>query len=448
MKTLIPLTITAFLAVGCSHQKEEKQNIYTDDRSQFALKQAYTLDDEAEDKHILGKSFFTIPWAEAPSATTARDGLGPLYSANTCLHCHPNNGVGLAMENGVMSRSLVMRLSLSSGENINNNLTMTHGFLPEPTYGGQLSIHANTNTAFEGKVSLSYQNIVQKYDDNTSYELQVPTYKITNLQYGALHKDVNIAPHIALALIGLGAIEMIDARDILIHEDVDDRDKDGISGKANWVFNPESNATELGRFTWKAAAASVKQQAANAAHNDMSLSNPLYPGDNCTSYQPECLEAEKGSHDFDLPMKRLDAIAFYLKTLKIPKERKTVHFAKGQEIFNDLGCVKCHISEYKLSDTNVIRPYSDFLLHDMGEALSDGHSLFLADKDEFRTPPLWGIGLYKKISGATALLHDGRARTIEEAILWHGGEASKQQMAFKALSKEKRDYLVEFLKGI
>lgn len=459
MKTLKPLALTlvAFLATGCSNNSDKTENssvkkntpsIYTNNNSKHAFKQARKLNNDDEDKHILGRSFFNIPWAEAPSATTARDGLGPLYSANTCVHCHPNNGAGLATKNGVISRSLVMRLSLSNSQNINNGLTMKNGFLPEPTYGGQLSLHGTSNTPYEGRISVSYENISGFYDDNASYELQQPTYKITNLQYGEFDKNVNIAPHIGLALVGLGAIEMIEEHDILAQEDINDSDGDGISGKANWVYNPESNATELGRFTWKGASATVKQQAANAAHNDMSLSNPLYPGDNCTESQKECLESQQGIHEFDLPMNRLDAIAFYLKTLRIPKQRKSENFDKGEVLFNTLGCVKCHSSEYKLRDGNTIRPYSDFLLHDMGDELSDGHTMFKANENEFRTPPLWGIGLYTKVSGTTALLHDGRARTIEEAILWHGGEALKQQMAFKALSKENRDYIVEFLKGI
>ncbi|SFV54213.1 Probable thiol oxidoreductase with 2 cytochrome c heme-binding sites [hydrothermal vent metagenome] len=449
MKTFIPLTLVALLATGCSTDtKEKKADIYTKTNTKNAFKEAIDLNYDDEDKHMLGRSFFNIPWAQAPSATSARDGLGPLYSANTCIHCHPNNGAGLPTENGVISRSLVMRLSISNIRNINNNLIMKNGFIPEPVYGGQLSLHANTNTPYEGRIHVSYNNVYAKYEDNTSYELQRPEYKLSHLQYGNLDKDVNIAPHIGLALIGLGYIEKIKEKDILANEDIKDKNQDGISGKANWVYNPETNTTQLGRFTWKAAAASVKQQVGNAAHNDMSLSNPLYPGDNCTQTQIECLKAKALSEGFDLPMKRLDAIAFYLKTLKIPVQRKSKHFEEGEKIFKTIGCITCHTSSYILSDGNTIHPYSDLLLHDMGDELSDGHTMFKADANEFRTPPLWGIGLYKRVSGRTALLHDGRARTIEEAILWHGGEASTSQLAFKHLSKDKRGYLVDFLKGI
>lgn len=453
MKTLLPLTLVALMATGCSQEthtatKKNISNIYTKNTTSSAFKQSMNLNQDDEDKHMLGRSFFTIPWAQAPAATTARDGLGPLYSANTCIHCHPKNGAGIPMQKEEISRSLVMRLSINNIRNINNNLILKTGFIPEPTYGGQLSLHSSTKVPYEGKIKIYYENIDGVYEDKSTYTLQKPSYKLTNLQYGKLHPNTNIAGHIGLALIGLGAIERIDEKVILAKEDIDDRDNDGISGKANWVYNPETNTTQLGRFTWKAAAASVKQQVSNAAHNDMSLSNPLYPEDNCTEKQVECLEATKGLGEFDLPMRRVNAIAFYLKTLKIPMQRMTKHFKEGEKIFNSIGCVKCHTSSFTLADTNTIQPYSDFLLHDMGDELSDGHTMFKAEANEFRTPPLWGMGLYKKVSKKIALLHDGRARSIEEAILWHGGEAKEQQKVFKSLSKEKREFLLSFLKGI
>ena len=453
---LIASITTAFMAVGCSFDTNEKDldrpNLFqfTKVNTSQAFTQSYDFKTHDEtDKHILGKSFFKVPWVEAPSATTARDGLGPLFSANTCFHCHPNNGAGTATNHkGAITRSLVMRLSLQNTKNINNILIMKEGFIPEPTYGGQLSLNGTSDTPYEGNIGISYSTKSGKYADGESYELQIPSYTLSNLQYGALDKNVNIAPHIGLALVGLGALEMIEEKDILANEDILDSDGDSISGKANWVYNPETNKTELGRFTWKATSATVKQQSGNAAHNDMGLSNPLYPNHNCTSAQEECQKAIEGRYDFDLPMKRLDAIAFYLKTLKIPSQRVSKNFEKGKNIFNDLGCIKCHTPTYKISDGSSIHPYSDLLLHDMGDALSDGHTMFKATANEYRTPPLWGLGLYEKVSGKIALLHDGRARTIEEAILWHGGEALGQKEKFKALGKKQREYLVDFIKGI
>lgn len=424
---------------------------YTQDVSKYAFTHSVQQhSNEEEDFRILGKSFFTKPWVEAPTATTARDGLGPLFSANKCLRCHPNNGAGLAQNrNGEIHPSLVMRLSIFTDKNIHNDISMRDGFIPEPTYGGQLSINGTSGVKYEGKVKLSYKEKKGHYSDGDIYILHVPEYKIKDLNYGPFHKNTNVAPHIALALIGLGAIENIPVKEILEFEDINDSDGDGISGKANWVYDPETKKIELGRFRWKAAVASVKDQAGNAAHNDMSLTNPLYPNENCTPSQTACLNVPKGlGGKFDFPQERLDAIAYYLKTLKIPVQRKSKNFEKGREIFQTIGCAKCHRENFNTPKYGTIYPYSDFLLHDMGKELSDGHRMFLAEPNEFRTPPLWGLGLYKKVSGSLNLLHDGRAKSIAEAILWHGGEAQTQKEAFKHLSKQQRKTLIEFLKGI
>ncbi|QOP42181.1 di-heme oxidoredictase family protein [Sulfurimonas marina] len=445
------LTLTGFLFAACSSDRatQDTTAIYTQDKSKHVFTKAVKLSHEDEDYRILGKSFFKIPWVEAPSATTARDGLGPLFSANTCIHCHPHNGAGIALDkDGNIHRSLVMRLSIPSEKKLNNDLMLRNGFIPEPTYGGQLSFNGVSDVKYEGSVALSYVERKGAFEDGETYTLHEPHYELKNLQYGAIQQDANVAPHIALALIGLGAIEDIAVEEILKNEDIDDKDKDGISGKANWVYNPETNTTALGRFTWKAASATVKHQSANAAHNDMGLSNPLYPSDNCTDKQEECLKAPKGRGGFDLPMERLDAITYYLKTLKIPAQRRIGGFEKGQELFDELGCVKCHVDSFTTEKGVEIHPYSDFLLHDMGERLGDGHTIFKAEANEFRTPPLWGIGLYEKVSGELNLLHDGRAKSISEAILWHGGEAQAQKEAFRQLDKKQRETLLEFLKGI
>ena len=459
MKTMIPLTLTAFLAVGCTQESGRASNteatdvkasaLYTKVTSSKAFSQSVRLTHDEEDLRILGKSFFSVPWVEAPSATTARDGLGPLFSANTCKHCHPNNGAGVPTDaNGNVSRALVMRLSLSNIKNINNDLIVKNGFAPEPVYGGQLSVNGTSDVDYEGRVEVRYEAIEGRYADGTAYELQNPSYILSDLNYGAMNAHVNVAPHIALALIGLGHIEQIADAEILKNEDVNDSDNDGISGKANWVYSPETNTTQLGRYTWKAAAASVRHQSANAALNDMGLTNPLYPNENCTASQADCREAPKGRGDFDLTAQRLDAIAFYLRSLKIPAQRHNSNFEAGEKIFKSLSCTGCHVERFTTREGVEIYPYSDFLLHDMGEALGDGHTMFMATQTEFRTPPLWGIGLYEKVSGDLALLHDGRARTVEEAILWHDGEARQHKEAFKTLSRQERQTLVDFIKGI
>ena len=463
------MTLTALIAVGCSEQtkddkrktlqntsvKKSPQNQYyftqRNDKKAF-MQTVKGLSHEAQDKLVMGKSFFTIPWVEAPASTTARDGLGPLFSANTCIHCHPHNGAGVAVkEDGTMSRSLLLRLSHRKSDN--KTLKRTVGFEPDSTYGAQLSRHSNANVKAEGKAHVVYFEMAGSYPDGTTYSLRQPSYSVTHKAYGDFDKETVLAPRIGSALVGLGALEDIAEADILRYEDVKDKDADGISGKANYVFNPESNTTQLGRFTWKASATSVKHQTAGAAHNDMGLSSPLFPFSNCTSKQKACLEAEKlgmgkGKHTLEMPEHRLDAVAFYVSHLAIPKQREPQKHQEGKKLFETLNCTSCHVPSYKTASGMNIAPYTDLLVHDMGQALADGRSEFLALGTEWRTAPLWGIGLYDKVSGEANYLHDGRARNIEEAILWHGGEAQKSKEAFMALSRQEREKVLAFLKSI
>ncbi len=394
------------------------------------------VSDDALDTFILGKSFFRIPWVEAPSATTARDGLGPLFSSNTCISCHPKNGKGAVYNvNGDIARSLVTRLSIKS------DITTKIGFVPEPTYGGQLSINAIHGVKYEGKPTRTYIQKTITLKGGEEVVLNKPIYGVEDLQYGSLSRDVVISQRVAPALIGLGLLEELSDEQILFHEDIDDKNKDGISGKANRVFN-----NKIGRFNWKANAPSIKYQVAAAMHNDMGLTTPLFPNENCTKMQKECLDSPKGRDKFDVPMKRLDAITFYIKHLKTPKTKED---KSGLEIFTQLSCASCHIPTFRLHDEKEIHPYSDLLLHDMGKGLADTRVEFLACGSEFRTAPLWGISINKKIlKDRVNFLHDGRAKTVQEAILWHGGEAQISKEGFTNLAPNKRKILIDFLERL
>ena len=453
------LLSVVFMTTGCTQESSNQdiknindksyQKYFTSNNSSKAFsKPIANLSDAEETLFYVGRSFFKIPWVEAPSATTARDGLGPLFSANTCKHCHPNNSAGIAVKkDGSMSRSLLLRLSHKNS--INQKLLEKVGFEPDSTYGAQFSNSGNQKVAREGTSKVSYDSLKGTYPDGTSYELRKPTYSVTELGYGALDKETVIAPRIGSALIGLGLLERIAQKDLLAYEDVNDSNADGISGKANYAYSPETNSTIMGKFTWKASATSVKHQSAGAAHNDMGLSNPLFPLHNCTQKQVECLkEAKKGEPTFDLTAKRLDAIAFYLRNLAIPKQREVGKHKVGEETFKTLNCSSCHVPSYTTIDGIIIQPYSDLLLHDMGEGLADGRSEFLATGSEWRTAPMWGIGLYKSVSSEANYLHDGRARSIEEAILWHGGEAQKSKDDFMNLNKKQREEVLLFLETI
>lgn len=470
MKLIHMGLLSALLLSGCSEKNTKNENTtdhnvstqveksakktkirkyFTECNSKMAfMREQKGLNNDEIDQFILGKSFFRIPWVEAPSATTARDGLGPLFNANTCMHCHPGNGAGVAVnKDGTMTRSLLLRLSHKNPKDI--KLLKKVGFEPDSTYGAQLSKNGNHNVVAEGEPVVSYEELKGQYPDGTSYTLRKPTYSVINKGYGEFDEDTVLAPRIGSALIGLGQLELISEKDILAYQDIDDKDGDGISGKANYAFDPETNSTKLGRFTWKASATTVKHQSAGAAHNDMGLTNPLFPVHNCTKKQAACMEeSEKGRFDFELPAQRLDAIAYYLSNLAIPKQRKTEKHLDGSKLFRSLSCTSCHVASYKTASGIEIKPYSDLLLHDMGDGLADGRSEFLASGSEWRTAPMWGMGLYEKVSGEANYLHDGRARNIEEAILWHGGEAEKSKKAFMALDKSAREKVLDFLKSI
>lgn len=427
----------------CTHQLSA-DGIHTLDTSKkFLSKPTDNLSNEELETFILGKSFFRIPWVEAPSATTARDGLGPLFSANACISCHPNNGSGsVYTKDGNISRSLVTRFSLK------DKLDNKNGFVPDSTYGNQLSINGVKDVPYEGKPTLKYEIVPFTYPDGKRVELKKPIIGVSDLQYGLLDQNTVIAHRLAQPLIGLGMINKIKDEDILKYQDVDDKDGDGISGRPNWAVDPQTGEKKLGRFTWKASAVSLKHQVAAAFINDMGITSPLYPDENCTQNQKECVDAPKGRDEFDLPMQRLDAVTFYVGHLQIPKPKETKEFLEGQRLFESVGCTKCHVPSYEVNGQEIY-PYSDFLLHDMGEGLSDdGRVEFDAKPNEWRTQPLWGVGKRATILGQGDYLHDGRAKSIEEAILWHGGEAENIKQRFVGLTQEEREKILEFLKGL
>ena len=455
------LTLTAFLAVGCTQKKtddtlqrnsQEILNTYfinTSDSKKILSHPIGNISGHDADRFVLGKSFFRVPWVEAPSATTARDGLGPLFNANTCIHCHPHNGAGRVYDNdGALHRSFLLRLSKKSVQNEAEKTALAkNGFVPDPVYGAQLSIHGTLPVKGEGKPVVSYREFPFTYPDGSGTVLHRPAYAVADLNYGPLHQDTVLSARIAPSLIGLGHLNRIKAADILAHEDVTDKNKDGISGKAQWILSPETGKKELGRFTWKASAATPKHQSAAAFNNDMGITTPLYPKENCTDAQTECQKhAALSDHAHDAPAERLDAVATYITSLKVPLP-KTFN-KKGKALFTQIGCATCHVPRFVTDQGIVIKPYTDLLLHDMGAGLADERSEFLAEGNEWRTAPLWGIGLKKLTAGAAYYLHDGRARSIEEAILWHGGEAKGARDAFVNLEKNDRIRLLEFLESL
>ncbi len=397
----------------------------------------------------LGNSFFNQSWVMAPSSTTARDGLGPLYNARNCSSCHFKDGRGRPpLFNGELSHGLLLRLSIPGRDGNGQNF-------PDPIYGGQLQDNAILNLDKEGELVITYQPITVQYADGNSVTLQKPIYTFAGLNYGAMAGNVQVSPRIANQMIGLGLLDAIPESTLLSFADAGDSNGDGISGRPNYVYDIENNTTKIGRFGWKANQPTVKQQVAAAFAGDLGITNSLMPDENCPS-NINCDDIPNGGMP-EIENDNLNSMAFYSSTLAVPARRDydKQEILEGKAIFNSLQCTKCHIPKIQTGSypiasmaNQTIRPYSDMLLHDMGEGLADNAPDFDASGNEWRTQPLWGIGLIETVNGHTNLLHDGRARNIEEAILWHGGEAENIKNAFKNLSAAERNKVINFIKTL
>jgi len=394
---------------------------------------------------FVGNSFFRQNWIAAPSSTTARDGLGPLFQARSCSSCHLLDGRGQPpLDPNGESIGLLMRMSIMG--------TGAHGEpLGDPTYGDQLQDNAIQGVSYEGKLNITYSELAGTYPDGNTYSLRVPNYTINQLQYGNL-SATQFSPRVAQQVIGLGLLEAVPEQTILANADPADANGDGISGKANYVWDAQHQTTALGRFGWKANQPSIYQQVCGAFLGDMGITTPLFNIENCGAI-PNCQNITNGGSP-EIPNDDLNKIVIYSRTLAVPARRdwQEQDVLEGKKLFTALACDKCHTPKMQTGTADItalsnqtIRPYTDLLLHDMGNALADNRPDFLADGNEWRTQPLWGLGLIQTVNNHTFLLHDGRARNIEEAILWHGGEAEKSKEDFKKLSKTDRDKLILFL---
>ena len=450
-KVFISKSLVAIFATGLFAVNSYGEFLSFDKNKSVLLSPIDNLNDEEYDKFILGRSFFTIPWVESPSATTARDGLGPLFNANTCISCHTANGRGtLFNKDGLESRSLIARLSMNANDSKEHNELLKYkGFIPSSIYGSQLSVNAIHGVEFEGKVKIDFKEVEVLFPDGEKQILLKPNYSLENLNYGTLQEGTIISYRISPTLNGMGLIELISNEDILKNVDEEDINNDGISGRANYVYSNLTKKEELGKYTWKASVAFLKEQVAGAAFNDMGLTTSIFANENCTSSQQKCNDAPKARDAIDLPDDRLDAIAYYLKHIKSYTPKITKEYEEGLEIFEQISCSKCHISSFDTKKGFKVYPYSDFLLHDMGNDLADGRVEFKANGNEWRTAPLWVLALHEKINGEKPrLLHDGRARSFQEAILWHGGEAIEARENYMNLPKEKREKLLKFLEEL
>jgi len=410
-----------------------------------------TLPVEDLRRFTFGNRVFNTNWVAAPASVDAFDGLGPLFNRVSCSACHTRDGRGRPPEEGQPLESMLIRLSLPGGGD--------HGGVrPVPHYGDQLNEKSLPGVPAEGRTVVRYRERSGKYPDGESYSLLVPSYEFADLGYGALPANTLISPRVAPAVFGLGLLEAIPESQILSHVDPDDADHDGISGRANHVWDAGQRRRELGRFGWKANQPSLRQQSAAAASGDIGLTTSMFPQQDIVDGQTAAAAVPSGADQPELRDDFLDKLTFYLQVLAVPAPRRgsTTDTARGAALFAAIGCTSCHSPTFTTGDFpavpalahQAIHPFTDLLLHDMGQELSDGRPDYEALGSEWRTPPLWGIGLTAVVNRHTRFLHDGRARSLEEAVLWHGGEATAAHDAFKALTRAERHALLDFLDSL
>ena len=392
-----------------------------------------------------GNGFFNQGWVEAPASTDARDGLGPLFNARSCSGCHFKDGKGeVPDENDEFFVGLLVRLHTFDDETL----------LPDSTYGGQIQDQSIPGVPKEAKVNVQWSINEGLYPDGKAYELREPSFTLSDFNYGVPSSSLILSPRLAPHMVGLGLLEAIPTSSLEDLSDPNDEDEDGISGRIHWVDTTQG--VQAGRFGWRAESPTVKDQVASAFVGDMGLTTSLAPQDTCTDSQEECLDSPTGGEP-EVSDRILGRVVTYSKTIAVPVRRnpEDAQVLRGKSLFKRVKCSTCHVPSYITGESDiaalsgqVIWPYTDLLLHDMGPDLADisanDHELIR----EWRTAPLWGIGMAKAVSEKIGYLHDGRARNIEEAILWHGGEAKESRDQFMHLSVSERAALVAFVSDL
>lgn len=407
------------------------------------------LDSAQRRTFAVGNSFFNQNWVTAPASTEGRDGLGPIFNAQSCSSCHFKDGRGQPpLDREDPERGLLIRLSVVDDSGAP---------MPHPTLGGQFQDRSILDVDPEGSVLITTTEKTGTYDDGVSYTLADPTYTLVDADGSPIDDpELLISPRVAPVMIGVGLLEAIPEDDVRAAADPEDEDGDGISGRVNSAVDPRTGREVLGRFGWKASVASVEAQVSDAFAGDLGITTPLNPDEPCTEAQSDCRAAPSGGEP-EVEQPKLDQVTFYSRTLAVPARRSVADrvVRSGEQAFGDIGCSACHTPEQRTGADALpslahqdVRPYTDLLLHDMGAGLADGRPDRDADGQEWRTPPLWGIGLVQTVNGHTRFLHDGRARNLEEAILWHGGEGSAAQERFRSLDASDREALIAFLESL
>jgi len=393
-----------------------------------------------------GQSLFHQAWIVAPSREQPDvDGLGPLYNRLSCIACHIGNGRGEPPRGTPdVMRSMVVRLSVPGSDN--------HGGpRPHPAYGDQLNPDGIPGVPGEGKAMLVWHDFVETLEDGTRVPMRRPELRFRDLAYGPLGSDVLASVRIAPPVFGMGLLEAVPETEILRR--ASSGSGDAIRGRINRVWDIVSGTSMVGRFGWKANQPGLSQQVASAFRDDLGITSRIRPDENCAPGQTACLTAPSGGRS-ELSDRQFDAVMFYMRALAPPLRRDTANprVRRGETLFAAIGCASCHVPTQPVTPGNAgtteIHPYTDLLLHDMGEGLADHRPDFAAGGRDWRTPPLWGLGLTAAVGDQESYLHDGRARTLTEAILWHGGEAQRAGASFRALSADDRNALLTFLNSL
>ena len=428
---------------------------------------AANLTTEQRMTFALGEALFQRSWVSAPASTIASDGLGPLFNARACAVCHVNDGRGQPPDGTAGAPStLVLRLSrpAPSGTPGPEGIADWIATLPDPVYGAQLQDNAIQGQEAEGRVGVRWEEIPVDLEGGETATLRRPVWQATDLAFGPLADGVALGPRVAPQLIGLGLLEAIASADILAGADPEDADGDGISGRASIVWSTEYDAPMLGRFGHKAVMATLRAQAASAFFSDIGLSTSLFaPGwGDCSEAETACRAAPDGGdaehNGLEVTDAQLDLVTVYVANLGVPARRGVddPEVLRGRSIFYEAGCAGCHRPSYVTATLNdrdqhsfqLIWPYTDLLLHDMGVGLADARPEGRASGAEWRTAPLWGLGLAAQVAGQGSYLHDGRARSPLEAILWHGGEGQAARDAVAALAPDDRAALIRYLESL
>lgn len=434
------------IAIGVFEPGEDspggETTTHTRDASSF-LRAAENLSPERRGTFEAGFALFDVPWTHGGSAD--RDGLGPTYVGTSCQSCHFRGGRGAPPPAGQPMTSMLVRLSVPLERG---------GLGPDPRYGDQLQNRAVPGVTPEGWFSVSFESTQSAFDDGEPFELLTPSFQANALGYGPLPDGTRLSARVAQPMIGLGLLAAIAEGDLEALEDPDDVDGDGVRGRLHLHDGPEGPT--IGRYGWKANQTDLAQQTASAFLGDMGITSPLRPTDDCPPLQVEC--AANASAELDIDPARFDAVVFFSHLVAVPHRpnAQDPDVLRGKGVFQAVGCATCHVPSFRTGplpgypelEDQLIFPYTDLLLHDMGAGLADERPDGDASGRDFRTPPLWGIGVVDDVSGHARLLHDGRARSIEEAILWHGGEAQGARDAFTHLSGADRRALLDFVDSL